>query len=756
MNQQKKHDLFEEIQITGIKYLKARNSCIRITWLTVIAIFLGLTFYQIFEQVHDFLGYPMVTNIEAEYPPYIHFPAIAICPNNQYRISYLASEDIIKRPPKDNRTILETWAFFEEVLHRTWDLKAEPFLRKAIPAINTTIASCALPDGSECDMSQWKQIWTINGLCWAFNYDASRPIVIDQPGPSHGLRLILNAEVYERTLTCGATVSTPPEDGFKILIYDPAEQPISTATGVSVSPGVSANLPFRIKLRRKMPGTGCRQESLKSILAADDYFNESNLHTCPGRQYHKKFEKECNCTIRTLYDLKGKSKYPPCDIDQYFTCVQWIQKNLKPKTDLRKDKECLPVCNSMEFIPQQDLSDLPRTLLPNPGPFGESRNIKINATVKRLIGMNPDGSRIYEETPIDCEKSDIIRDAYLDELRIRLDDIFEKRARYEDQDRRDFHDLVAAWEHIVNVLFITGYIVNPIDAEKAKTVSQILFKEMGKFPACEEAFEAMYSNDTLMEAYKSTKLLMTKTSSRVRWEPIADLDLVVSQSIVAYRTGATSKKDWATVFQMFGYKYTFQEEYPRAWKKPIENLLLETQTALIAEKETLVDAVMETNEWKDPQNRQMLSECVDRMIAHLPNEILTFKNKYQILSNYFHKTFSDHLDKYLEKFELNQKFARENLAVVNIYVQSNTIETWTQSWRYSFWSLACDIGGALGLFIGASVASILEVIYVLGQHIKRAKLRHKKKNVQQPEHPVSQPSPGDTEATKNLNIRDKV
>ncbi|CAJ0569708.1 unnamed protein product, partial [Mesorhabditis spiculigera] len=386
------HYLFEEIDITGVRHLKARNLSARSTWSGILVLFTALTLYQIYEQIDEFLGFPTVTNIEAEYPSEILFPAIAVCPNNQYRISYLASKEVLKRVPPDNRTIGANWAFFIKTINRMWDVPAEEFLRSAVPELNTTIISCTLPDGTACDMSQWKQIWTINGLCWAFNYDKGWPIVIDEAGPSHSLRLILNAETYERPTICGATVSTPPENGFKILIYDQDEQPISTATGASVVPGFSTNLPFRIKLRRKMPDAGCLEETDVTAAEAEDFFDERNIHTCAGRLYHHLFENQCNCSVRSLYTGCDGTSFTSSDAVQHAP----ISRAVTSRCTLAA------FSTSNKGNPGRDLSELPKSILPSRGDYMLGLP-KAEASEKRFVGFGPDGSRVFEEKAVNFQ-----------------------------------------------------------------------------------------------------------------------------------------------------------------------------------------------------------------------------------------------------------------------------------------------------------------------------------------------------------------
>ncbi|CAJ0580237.1 unnamed protein product, partial [Mesorhabditis spiculigera] len=716
-------DLYDDIQLTGLKYLKEKNTIVRCLWGAVVVLFIGLTIYQIQSQLADFMEYPVVTNIEAEYPETIFFPAIAICNNNQYSIGYLASDEVLKRMPADNRTINATWPLFKKVLNTMWDVPADQFLRKALPPLNATILSCHLPNGTECNPDMWKQIWTINGLCWAFNNDRDDPLVIEQPGASHGLKLVLNAESYDRPLTCGAGGSAQAENGFKVLIYNQTDVPVSTANAVSVTPGVSTNIPLRIVSRTKLPGTGCREETQESLDAANDYFNGNNIRTCTGRIYHEAFEKKCSCTFRHLYT--GLDVIPEgdiCDVEMYFGCVQFLQAKISVVTESRAKNECIPTCEQLEFVAQQDLSELPKSVLPLDQVYTADM---IQTERQEVVGRDENGTRIYRRQFVDCEESEYITAQQVTALKARMADILEKRSRYEDIDRREFQSLIESYLWVKKVQQDEGYPADPLDRNSSKTILEAITYKRSAFYGCEEWLKSGIRKEQLNDTNLPV-LLRTKISDVVVWEDLERLN-TFNLALRDYLAFGQTKYQFADAFLFLNIDYMFEHDFPKNWKKPIDDLLTEAQRVLKAQKAEFIDGIVSANtntEMSIPSfDRALTEDCVVQLESGIAELRRSFESGYLQFTKTFDEAFTKHFRQYREKFLLKEEFKKQNMAVVNIYIRSNTVEKWTQKWQYTFWSLACDVGGALGLFIGVSVASLLEIFYVLYQHLNLRRLR---------------------------------
>ncbi|CAJ0569626.1 unnamed protein product, partial [Mesorhabditis spiculigera] len=390
----------------------------------------------------------------------------------------------------------------------------------------------------------WKQIWTINGLCWAFNNDRDAPLVIEQPGPSHGLKLVLNAESYDRPLTCGAAGNTQAENGFKVLIYNQTDLPVSTATGVS-----------------------CIEQNCQARAVASKPKNRW-LRTCAGRIYHEAFETRCNCTFRHLYT--GLDIIPEgdiCDVEMYFGCVRYIQEGIAALTENRTKHECLPTCEQLEFVAQQDLSELPKHVLPHDKVYWHDL---IQTQRQEVIGRDENGDRLYRETFVDCEKSDQLTPEQVAGLKARMEDIMEKRSRYEDLDRREFQELINAYMYTKGVMRDEGLPVDPLERNFSKTVIDAAAYWTEKFAPCRDWLQAglidEFSNGT-----KLAQLLNTNVGDVVKWKRLERLD-TFNNALRDYQAFGQTKYLFADAFLFLNIDYIFQHDFPKMWHQPIDDL----------------------------------------------------------------------------------------------------------------------------------------------------------------------------------------
>ncbi|XP_028249471.1 acid-sensing ion channel 4-A [Parambassis ranga] len=90
------------------------------------------------------------------------------------------------------------------------------------------------------------------------------------------------------------------------------------------------------------------------------------------------------------------------------------------------------------------------------------------------------------------------------------------------------------------------------------------------------------------------------------------------------------------------------------------------------------------------------------------------------------------------KYDKSEDYIRENFLVLDIFFEALNYETIEQKKAYDVAGLLGDIGGQMGLFIGASILTVLEIldyIYELIKHRLQRMLRpqkEEKKNKQQP------------------------
>ena len=66
--------------------------------------------------------------------------------------------------------------------------------------------------------------------------------------------------------------------------------------------------------------------------------------------------------------------------------------------------------------------------------------------------------------------------------------------------------------------------------------------------------------------------------------------------------------------------------------------------------------------------------------------------------------------------KVDRIFLKDNFLKLNVFYRQLSYEYVCQQKRYNIFGLICDIGGSMGLFIGASMLSIVEIIdLLLGQ-----------------------------------------
>ena len=100
-------------------------------------------------------------------------------------------------------------------------------------------------------------------------------------------------------------------------------------------------------------------------------------------------------------------------------------------------------------------------------------------------------------------------------------------------------------------------------------------------------------------------------------------------------------------------------------------------------------------------------------------ETLDFRN---LLGNIDHDLINaindvaQYLDKFNKSISIDSIFLRENFLKLNVFYRQLSYEYIRQQKGYDIFALICDIGGSMGLFIGASMLTIVEVIdLLLGQ-----------------------------------------
>ncbi|KAK6736509.1 hypothetical protein RB195_019286 [Necator americanus] len=380
-------DIVREANMDGVRHLKASDPLSRYIWCFIIVIFVILALVQIYFQLALFYSEPVATNIQAEYPSSIAFPTVAICNNNQFRLTYITGARILNRRARASNGTLKSLAgkprnIFEEVIERSWDMDAVRFLRNAAHWKSRMILGCTWPNGTSCRLSDFKPVWTLTGLCWAINTDPKNPLQVVGSGVGHSIRLLLNVETYERVDACTTHFRTKSLPGLKILIYNQTSQPLTSHNGVNIPSGYAMDIRFRMQHHIRLPGQHCTTETPEHMEAAQDFNSSLNIRTCEVRKILREIEYECECSMARAFTdpqiglisyfvscefdclqnfLFLSASVKPCSVDDYFGCVRAVVSKAMEEGARR---DCLPPCESVDYTPWQDLNRLPQNLMP--------------------------------------------------------------------------------------------------------------------------------------------------------------------------------------------------------------------------------------------------------------------------------------------------------------------------------------------------------------------------------------------------------
>ncbi|XP_071109614.1 uncharacterized protein [Haliotis cracherodii] len=76
----------------------------------------------------------------------------------------------------------------------------------------------------------------------------------------------------------------------------------------------------------------------------------------------------------------------------------------------------------------------------------------------------------------------------------------------------------------------------------------------------------------------------------------------------------------------------------------------------------------------------------------------------------------EHMEMFHASSHVDSAFVRDNFLKVNVFYRELSYEKITQQVAYDIFALLCDVGGSMGLFIGASVMTIFEILDLLVYH----------------------------------------
>uniref|UniRef100_A0A7E4W0Y6 Sodium channel protein Nach n=1 Tax=Panagrellus redivivus TaxID=6233 RepID=A0A7E4W0Y6_PANRE len=773
--------LLEDANMDGVKHLSDKDRRIRAIWLCVLVLFTCLALYQIHNQVMMYINTPVATNIEADYPQKINFPTVAVCNNNQYRLTFLTGGVVQNRVPKNSSVHIKdinpnSTNVFDKALLNSWDMDAVKFLRYAAHWKSRMILRCIYPNGTRCRLADFKPVWTMTGLCWAINTDPQNPVYVHGAGPSHALKLLLNVERYERVESCSPKFRTTSLPGLKILIYNQTDIPVQSQDGVNAPPGFTIDMPFRMQHRQKLPGLNCIAEDKE-----DGVKKAQDAKTCMIMNMLAEVERQCACSMRRAYQGDVPGALPFCNVEEYFNCVVPVFKWGYDGGFMTFD--CMANCDEIDYIAWQDLNELPDHIFPKLIDHNDDEDE--DDAENELDGLYADldqGDSNDKDEHYSCEQNQLLDDTTVSRIKREAHRAYEKQSRYQE-------DILLRTKRLTEKMRQTSTRIQETRWGWRNDNFTGIYERLSESTTCfsnmstthNDVFNAINNKGAHSEKQRAKKLInllnrdnnldilniadsihtISDTKRHFGSETIEELektldfvDLFVHKVyslydedsytdklskrlervdkmimlVEQYEAGRLQRKVWAEKMQARNMRHFFDEDFFDSWYNIIVRELdvilgktindLEEDVDLLRNISSDVGAVLlfgtaannHTKLWND-----FIEDILDCTFGEVKNWTVSMAKEFKDVMHDFQTAstnlFRKELTGYLDNFEFGPKFVKENFAQVNVFLHKMNVEHWKQESTYSIWSLFCDVGGALGLFLGASLLTIIELLY---------------------------------------------
>ncbi|XP_052768020.1 acid-sensing ion channel 5-like [Mya arenaria] len=692
----------------GVRFISDSTAPLRrIMWLLLVLGCLAAVIFQIVDRVNYFYSWPITVNVEINYNQSMKFPTITICNQNAFRGSEaartgryrLVEEMFVSKDPltaedldRHNATNTSLNELYADLAHAKEDM----------------IVSCSWKN-TPCTAEDFKPVLTDHGQCYTFTRDQT-DMIMTSSGVDAGLRLTLNVEQYE--------YMAGPHDaaGLKILLHDSREMPFVHELGQAVPTGTHAFFGVKFMSIDNLPDPhgDCAEKALR--------------HTT----YYT--TEECYLDCLTTH-AQGKYSPPICTIQQYYECLQGVY----------------DLIMQIEF----------------------SLDIQANKTNEIFTSMEDayqTKERIYRYQEYAIEKNFLrAREAMEERTLANIANAFAefamtnvKRIRRLANSTSDDHDRKDLYESIIDGLKTRQEIAELARANVTLLISSYIFGEPifnYKFETLPRSHNQYIVPKPLMNDSMHYNSYVQKYVPKLK---VADFDLMykvlemfMNQTKIAYEDRLHSLvsmlreytdehtvglMDLATEFSSNQTKHLtnnltmFYQEVQTRGQEVIDLLSfienpIHSMWALILNDEDSWDYYNFTGNTLFMRNSSLVdTEWESKVSAAKSYDIRDHIGHKSEDFNSAFKNLASRLESFKTSIEIDGNFLRENFLQVDIFYRQLSYEHINQQKAYDFFALICDVGGAMGLFIGGSMLTVLEVIDLF--LIQLPIFKHKTKNKQ--------------------------
>lgn len=310
-------------------------------WLCAVLACTVFSFYEISQNIKDYLGNPVNTVFKVQYAGELTFPVITICNNNQIRKSWATSSPYMRVIQAYAATPGQPGSSIDWNSYNWTGFSFDDLMFKAGHQVKDLVQQCKWK-GASCSAADSTPDPTFLGGCFAFNYNQSLKITGTEI--DNALHLVLNVQQneYVGNLRSGA--------GFRLLFREAHEPPNTDKFVIALQPGTQTLIPLTLKSLKSLPAPYGECEDKDHLKMFGKYSVTACVYECRARIGGER----CGC--REMYPAGIQTDIPICLPQQYRDCLNPLIVDINSKGLCSK---CKVPCQKNTYVPRISYSQYP-------------------------------------------------------------------------------------------------------------------------------------------------------------------------------------------------------------------------------------------------------------------------------------------------------------------------------------------------------------------------------------------------------------
>ncbi|KAE9550003.1 hypothetical protein FO519_006788 [Halicephalobus sp. NKZ332] len=677
----------EDTSMLGFRYLHSRYKNWTL-WALLLVFFCGLTIYQVCERItYYFIRNPLVTVRTYDSPTSIEFPNIVLCPKMQLKASKVATINpdllrVMSQLYNDDQT-LNLNSTIAKNLKEFDKLNLLKIFKNAGQSTEDLFMSCQFGKNRQC-IDSIKKIVTPNGLCFTVSLNAS----VQRPGPETTLSLLLNLETYE------AIPGWISEPGIILSMFDSTVPATAHFTeGMHLESGKVVTIPINDIRRLRRHDTGCGRSDCGGVFEESEYSRAA----CQWAVKFDDMQKKCGCRPvnsplnrdvlmdndptevpkanntglqnRTVRRSFKKWSLPVCTFKQELECVhKWKNEPLRGRA-LALTQACFQDCHEVTFTTivfgnELDVNEVSRFL---PGDWEEEKEkrlkhfqVAFDILPKHRIPLVQNVQKLADEA------QQFITEAI---------ELFEVT-----NSTNETH-VPCTMEGEQQTLIFENHYRSLFDA---RTVSKLL-------------------TPNIAAEYEKFARKLGAVLRRTQFENIpkvfeySNYNIDLRQFENLYREGG---KDYQALHEILKYRKAIQTDII----ENINELTEKLNKVLHARVSFLTDIGMPAEQSSSVEQIRKTLTCLNKMVPQIQSLRKSALLRAEWMSRLQREVTV------AQSYSPGPQYDKVNLLFLKIYFAHFKQELIVQEKSYNLFLLLAEIGGTIGLYVGATLLTVAETV----------------------------------------------